>query len=164
MLLDNKGKLFGKISIVDILVVIIIVGVIGGLYYKFGKSSTVTPFTKTDTVQVTYYHEDVPNYIVDNISIGDIVKDRVQNVDLGKVVNRIKGSDISFNADSNGVVVVSQKPGYSSITVTSEGKGIYSSAGVTFGGVEYFINKQIELRVGKTVYYAKISDIKKVEE
>lgn len=42
MIMDSKGKLFGKVSIVDIITVIIILGVIAGVYLKFfGKSSEV---------------------------------------------------------------------------------------------------------------------------
>jgi len=35
MLLDEKGRLFGKISIVDIGVLLLIAVLIGGVYYKF---------------------------------------------------------------------------------------------------------------------------------
>ena len=40
MIIDSKGKLFGKISIIDIIAIIIIIGVVAGVYLKFfGKSS-----------------------------------------------------------------------------------------------------------------------------
>ena len=40
MIIDSKGKLFGKISIVDIIAVVLIIGAIAGVYLKFfGKSS-----------------------------------------------------------------------------------------------------------------------------
>lgn len=165
MLMDKKGKIFGKISIVDILIVLIIIAVIGGLYYKFGRSGTVTAFTKTDKIQMSIYHEDVPDYVVNNIKIGDIVKDRVQNVAIGKVIDIKIGPDIYFNSNANGETVTSSKPGYSSITVTIEGQGIYNPTGLTFGGVEYYINKpSTEWRVGNTFFYAKVSDIKKAKE
>ena len=42
MLMDSKGKLFGKVSIVDIVIVLLIVAAIVGAYFRFhGKSSEV---------------------------------------------------------------------------------------------------------------------------
>lgn len=161
MILDKKGKLFGKISIVDIIIVIIVIAAVAGLYYKFGKSGTVTLLTKTDKIQMSFYHEDVPNYIVEKIKVGDIAKDRVQNVVFGKVTDVKVGPDIYFNPSASGETVASSKPGYSSITVTVEGQGIYNPTGPTFGGVEYYIGKQVELRVGIADFYPRVSDIKK---
>ena len=40
MSMDKNGKLFGKISLVDILVVILIIGVIAGTVYKFTSPNT----------------------------------------------------------------------------------------------------------------------------
>lgn len=166
MLFDKKGKLFGKISIVDILIVVIIVAVIGGVYYKFGRSGTVTAFTKTDTVQVSFYSESIPKYIVDSIKVGDVAKDRVQTIVIGKVVDVKVEPDRQYEPNSEGKVILSSRPDYCSVTVVVEGQGIYAaSSGVTFGGVEYFVNKPAtEMRFGNSFFYAKISDIKKAKE
>lgn len=164
MLFDKKGKLFGKISIVDILVVLLIIAIGAGLYYKFGKSGTETPFTKTSTIQMSVYLESVQDYVVKSIKKGDVVKDRVQNVEVGRVVDVKVGPDISYFINDKGMVVQGSRKGYSSVTVTFEGKGIYSPTGATFGGVEYYINKNgTEWRIGNTSSFAKISSIKLIE-
>lgn len=165
MLFDKKGKLFGKISIVDILIVVIIIAVIGGVYYKFGRSGTVTAFTKTDKIQVSFYSETLPKYVVNSIKIGDIARDRVQNVVIGKVTNIKIGPDIQTEPNSQGIVTLSSRPDYCSVTVVVEGQGIDAPSGATFGGVEYFVNKpSTEMRFGNSFFYAKISEIKKVKE
>ena len=38
MIIDNKGRLFGKISIIDILIVVIIIVAVAGIGSKFVKS------------------------------------------------------------------------------------------------------------------------------
>jgi hypothetical protein len=165
MLFDKKGKLFGKVSIVDILIVVIIIAVVGGLYYKFGNSGTVTAFTKTEKVQVSFYSESIPKYIVDSIKVGDVAKDRVQTIVIGKVIDVKVGPDLQCEPNSEGKVVLSSRPDYCSVTVIVEGQGIFASSGVTFGGVEYFVNKPAtEMRFGNSFFYAKISDIKKAKE
>jgi hypothetical protein len=165
MLFDKKGKLFGKISIVDILIAVIIIAVIGGVYYKFGKSGTVTAFTKTDKIQMSFVSESIPNYIVNSIKVGDVAKDRVQNVVVGKVVDIAIGADKQVEPNSEGVVVMSSRPDYCSVTITVEGQGIYGENGSTFGGVEYYVNKPgTEMRFGNSFFYAKVSEIKKMGE
>jgi len=165
MLLDKKGKLFGKISVVDILVVVIIIAVAAGLYYKFGKSGTVTPFTKTSTVQLSIYMETVNDYVIKSIKVGDVVKDRVQNITLGKVVDVKVEPDMTYAINDKSLVVPFSRKGYSSATITFEGQGIYSSSGVIFGGIDYYINKNgTEWRVGNSFCFARISDIKLIKE
>ncbi len=164
MLLDKKGKLFGKISIVDVLVILIIIAIGAGLYYKFGKSGTVTPFTPTQTVQMTLSLESVNDYVANNVKVGDVVQDRVQNIVLGKVTDVKIGKDKSYFLNSNGLVIQGSKDGYNSLTVTFEGQGLYSSKGVTFSNIEYYINKNgTEWRIGNTFSYAKISGIKLIK-
>lgn len=165
MILDKKGKLFGKISIVDALVVVIIIAVACGLYYKFGSSGTVTPFTDTQTIQMSVYMESVNTYMIDNIKVGDVVKDRVQNVVLGKVTDIQVGPDISYFISDRGLAVQGSREGYNSATIVFEGEGIYKETGVFFSGIEYYINKNgTEWRIGNTFCYARISDIKLVKE
>ena len=164
MLFDKKGKLFGKISIVDVLVILLIIAIGAGLYYKFGKSGTVTPFTRTETIQMSVFMESVPDYVIKSIKNGDVVRDRVQNVEVGKVVDVKVGPDISYFINDKGMAIKGSREGYSSVTITFEGKGIYSKTGATFGGVEYYIFKNgTEWRIGNTSSFAKISDIKLIE-
>jgi len=75
--IDDKGKLFGKISIIDILVVCLILGGIAGAYYKFGRSNTISPFVKPDRIEMTFFTEDVVEFVGAGIKAGDLVKDRV---------------------------------------------------------------------------------------
>ncbi len=164
MIIDQKGKLFGKISIVDILIVVIIIAAVAGVYYKFGKTAASNILTKTDTVQIGFFMEDAPDYAVNSVKLGDTVKDRSQNVLLGKVISATPGPSIVFYPDSTGVVRSSSKPGYASIAIMVEGQGAYSDTGVTINGIEYYINKQFETRVGPANFYMRVSDIKKVGE
>lgn len=164
MIIDSNGKLFGKISIVDVLIVAVLLAAIGGVYYKFGRSKTVTPFSKPDTIEVSFYVEDAYDFTANAIKEGDLVKDKVNNITIGKVTSVEVGTDIVFFPNSDGQVTASSKPGYNSIKFTVRGQGIYSDTGAFFGGNEYFVNKYFEMRVGKTGIYPRISSIEKVKE
>ncbi|MBR0276985.1 MAG: DUF4330 domain-containing protein, partial [Clostridia bacterium] len=40
MLLDSKGKLFGKVSIIDVIVILLVIFAIVGAYFRFHGSNT----------------------------------------------------------------------------------------------------------------------------
>ena len=164
MIIDDKGKLFGKISIVDILIVAVLLAAIAGVYYKFGRSKTATVFTKPDTIEISFYIEDIPAFVANKIKEGDLVKDRVNNTTIGKVTSTTVGPDIYYYPNSEGQAIASSKPGYASIQFTARGQGVYNETGSSISGVEYYINKQFELRVGETNTYPRIMSIEKVKE
>ena len=59
-MIDEKGRLFGKVNIVDLLIVIIILAAAAFLGYKLlGPQSTAA---NTQKVLVTLYCEETPNY------------------------------------------------------------------------------------------------------
>lgn len=163
MLIDNKGKLFGKISVVDILIIVIIIGALAGVAYKLKKSNVVTPLATTSTIQTVLYTDATTESSAKAIKEGDTVKDKVTGAELGKVVKIETGPSVIYGIDSAGKVVASEKPGYVSLKITVQGKGNYDSMGATFGSSNYYINKNMyETRVGNSSFSIVINDIKKM--
>lgn len=164
MLMDGKGKLFGKISIIDLLVVFLVIAGLAAAYYKFGGNEKAALLTaKTDKVETVFYLEDTPLWSVQNIKEGDIVKDRISGANMGKVRKVEIGEDIFYAPNDQGKMVKSAKEGYCSVKIYVVGDGTWTDTGVTFGSTEFQINKYLEFRFGKTALYLRIQDIKKVE-
>lgn len=161
MIMDEKGKLFGKISIVDILIVLVVLAAIAGVGYKFAKSKVASPFVKPDTIQIQFYGEEIPDYAAKAVKKGDAGVDPVKNSVFGSVTDVKIDKSASYGTDAKGQYVRSSKDGYSSIYVTLEGSGTYSDNGVKFGSDLYFIGKTMEVRVGNTALWVRISDIRK---
>jgi hypothetical protein len=163
MIIDSKGKLFGKISVIDILIVAVVLAAALGLVYKFKVSKTESIFTKPDTIQLVIYTEEAPDYTAADIKKGDIVKDPVKNAVFGKVIDVKVDKSVSFAQTDSGDIVVSSRPGYVSIKVYVEGKGILSASGATFDNADYSIGKAFEVRAGRSTLWAKISEFKKIK-
>ncbi|MFB6074579.1 MAG: DUF4330 family protein [Haloarculaceae archaeon] len=69
-LLDEKGRLFGAVSVVDVLVVLfVLVGAVYGAMLMFGGGDTRTQF---ETQYVTLDLGTQPNYIVQQMNEGDV--------------------------------------------------------------------------------------------
>ena len=60
-LIDEKGRLFGKINLIDLLVVLLIVAVLAAVVWKLGGKKAAAAVTGTDKkVVYTVEFEDVP--------------------------------------------------------------------------------------------------------
>ena len=161
MIMDDKGRLFGKISIIDILIVLVVVAGIAGVAYKFTASKAATPFAKADDIQIQFYSEESPTDACSAIKSGDAVVDPVKNSSFGTVSSVKLDKSISWAQSDKGEFVASTKTGYSSIYLTADGKGAFGNSGVKFGTDYYYIGKTMELRVGNSAFWVRISDIKK---
>lgn len=157
----SKGKLFGKINVIDLLVVLVIIAAIAGVSVKYMQSKANVGVDSSKTIEISFYQEDAPSFAASAVKKGDTVKDAMQNNILGKVSDVRVDKSVFFGVDNNGRYVASPREGYNSITITSEVKGIIKpGGGTTINNYEYFIGKQIEVRAGSAVFWARISDVK----
>lgn len=94
-MLDEKGRLFGKVSIIDILVIIIIIIMLAGAFVAYQKISGNEVLTENkgliktnviDTLEVTMRVKEVRQMTVDAFSEGD----EVFFEDTGKLLGDIK--------------------------------------------------------------------------
>lgn len=165
MIIDSKGKLFGKISIIDILVLVIIVGGIAGVSYKFMKSRTLSPFAKGVTIVTQFYQAEIDEFAAKSIKVGDMVTDHSTGANFGKVTNIEIGKSASFASDDKGVWVESPKPRYASVTITVEGSGIYKDGvgeqGVSFGSTDFYVDRSVDVQVGNVNFWAKVYSLQK---
>lgn len=83
---NNKGKLFGKINFIDFFVIVIVVVLAAGAYYKFsvldktGSSAEMQPVTYT--VEIRRVRE----YALQNVKEGDELYDKTSGNSIGKIV------------------------------------------------------------------------------
>jgi len=157
----SKGKLFGKINVIDLLVALVIIAAIAGVSVKYMQSKANVGVDSSKTIEISFYQEDAPAFAASAVKIGDTVKDAMQNNILGKVSDVKVDKSVFFGVDNNGKYVASPREGYSSVTITSEVKGIVKpGGGTTINNYEYFIGKQLEVRAGSAVFWARVYDVK----
>lgn len=161
MIIDSKGKLFGKVSIIDLLIVLVLVAAVAGVGYKFVQSRTESIFVKTDTLVVQFYQEEVNDFTAKALKIGDIALENEQSADFGVVTDIKIDSAVSWAQNPVGGFVQSSKPGYSSIYITMETKGTLGDTGFKIGTGTFNIGKTITLKAGNAIFYGRISDISK---
>ncbi|MFZ5652585.1 MAG: DUF4330 domain-containing protein [Bacillota bacterium] len=144
-IIDEKGKVLGLINIIDLIIILTVLLVAGGAYYKFtSKSVQVKPVTVEFQVLVPHVRPE----LVNAIKAGDkMVKgDSYTNVTVKSV--EIKPG-FSINVDSRGQRVASHDPYLKDIYVTNTGTTALTSATINMGGQD--------IREGKE-YYVKSRD------
>ncbi len=163
MLVDEKGKLFGKINILDLVVVLAVLVVIAGAVWKFTKSNTPTVFTQADRIRTTFYVEELPDYAAAAVKVGAPVSDRTTGSKFGTVTSVETLPSVSYGIDADGNIVKSSKETFRSQKVMVEGTGIYSDNGVSFNSIDYYVNKQIEVRFGNVAVFTRIYSLEEVK-
>lgn len=166
MIIDSKGKLFGKVSIIDILIIVIAVGAIAGVGYKFKKSDTPAPFITTtkDKITLVLYSKEINEFTANSIKVGDTVKEIKKGTPFGKVKEVKLDKPFSPTTNDKGEWVVDEKPGYVSFLLTVEAEGRYNDTGITLGNEDYYIGQQLEnCRIGDVAidYAVVIREIKR---
>lgn len=163
MIIDKKGRLFGKVSIIDILAVALVVAIalfVGG---KFKKTDNGSPFAaKEDKIRIVYFVEEVNNFVANTPEVGDLGREAVFKASFGNVVDIKRDKSVSWIKSDNGKLLKSSKEGHSSVYITMEGTGIYGNNGVRMGDGEYFIGQSVVLNVGNAQLYGRICEITKI--
>ena len=87
MIINKDGKLFGKISIIDIAVVLIVVVLIAGIYVRFSGKAATNVVTDSQKVECTFLVKNVRMYTVEALQKSEKVYDKTSKEFIGDVTN-----------------------------------------------------------------------------
>jgi len=137
-LVDEKGKLFGLINIVDLLVLAAILLVLGGAAYKFKDRDSGAGVAKT--VRVTAIATSIRPEMLTGIKPGDRMVSGSSFTDVVVKDIKIKPAYMIVT-DSAGRRVEAVDPYLKDLIVTVEGKTVISGGAINLGGQEIRRNK-----------------------
>jgi hypothetical protein len=162
MIIDKKGRLFGKISIIDILIIgVLLVAIVAGYKY-FAPSAAGSIPEKQDKLQIVFYQEEVNDFTAHAVKKGDPAKDAILHTSLGQVVDVETDKSVSWVKSDKGEFFASSKEGYSSVYITLEASGSTGGSGAVVGGSTYYIGQIVTLHAGNAAFYGRIYSIKKI--
>ncbi|MBQ3053498.1 MAG: DUF4330 domain-containing protein [Clostridia bacterium] len=138
MIIDKEGRLFGKINIIDavIILVIILSASILGVRFLGGKSRETQYITKNYIAKVASIKPSSAEYIKE----GDLFYDDEGSF-MGKVVqvNLTPAKEIETKAD--GQYVLLENPSRVDVYITIEGEGCYNNQ-------DFYLDGKVSLLVG----------------
>ena len=153
-LIDNNGKLFGKINLLDFFVLLILViALVGGCYKLFFVDNSVY-VPEYQHGQITLRLASMPEERVQAIKVGDLI--RVPKIqDLGKIKDINVVNRMDSVSSSDGSVYVVENPMQYEVTVVIETDELYFRDDFYYIGNNYKINKGMALDVSNGLLACK---------
>jgi hypothetical protein len=139
--IDDRGRVFGKVNIIDILVVLLIVA--AGVFILLRAQGTGNQLVG---VRTTFAVEKVRYLTVDAIHVGDQVRDEAGSL-LGIVEDATATPTRVESGNSEGLAVGSDSQIYKDVIIEVKGTGQKAASGaVRVGGTILLVGKLITLK------------------
>lgn len=149
--IDHNGRLFGKISVIDVLVILVVIALAGALYVKNTRPHTGTSVaTQTITYQVLV--EGAQSYLKDNIHVGDKVYDLTYSSGggpLGEITDIEEQPGSKLTTFTDGTMGLAGVEDGVNLLLTIQGEGLVGDKG-------YSLNRVYDLGINSArTYYTK---------
>lgn len=150
-MIDKNGKLFGKINIIDLLIVLIVIAAVILVAVRGLGSGGSGENAGENRVRITFFSDMAYDFVGDNIAIGDPVSEHSFLTDLGTVTNveSEPAYDLVYD-ETSGEFVRLEKPGYIRLSVTCETTGFMGPTGFTKDTTRFVVGGGYYFNVGTT--------------
>lgn len=148
-IIDEKGRLFGKVNLIDLLVVLLAVAVIGAVAFKLsgGEVTKQEQLANSEMKELSYVvlcrmvHNDVADYIVNN-EVGSQLMSNGELVESCFITDVQQAPFYESYVTADGMYVKQASDEYCDLTFTISGAAPY-------GENSFHVGSQ-EVRVGKS--------------
>jgi len=153
----KEGKLFGKINIIDFIIVLVIIAAVAFVALKVVNKGNAD--NNQAQVHISFYCEETPDYVASVLKDGTSVLDMTENVTIGTVESFEVGEPMGYFTNTKDQVQEVQREGYNSVSLNVLATGEISEHGVTIGGVLYGVGHSLSIYAGEAKLYLKVSAI-----
>lgn len=156
-MLDEKGRLFGKINIVDLLIVIIIIAAIAfvGLKYVLPAHEEAR---SGQPVTMVLHVESSKKYVVENLTAGVPVCDNGDKAVLGTLESWSSDKYVD-RYTKEGMLYESEPEDLCTAELVVKGSGTKGDFGVTIDGFLYGIGHTMVVYCGDSKFFVSVQDI-----
>ncbi len=160
MFLDDKGRIFGKVSIIDIAVVLFICAAIGGAYFKFFMSPQGQAARQFDTLTYQVEVKNIRQPSVDAVLAGAAVYDGETGNPIGEIIQKKVVPATGYIEKADGTIVQAEIPGRYDMLISIKTPGVENNNGFFAGGiVELKRGSDLRLRSKRIEVHSRVYDI-----
>lgn len=162
-MIDKNGKLFGKINLIDLLIILVVL--LAGAFLALRATGVVgsNESAQAVPVRISFYGTEVPNYVVESLEVGSTVYDYNEDLVMGVTESFEAGEPLGYMVDDLGETHKVVLEGHSSLTLTALCDAVIGDYGVTIDGTIYGVGHTTVLFAGQSKMYVKICAIEPVE-
>lgn len=159
-MIDKNGKLFGKINIIDLLIILVVIAalVFVGLKVLAPKSGSGDA-VQTSKVQISFYATGVELGMDDALTEDAPIYEDLTNVSLGQLKSWSVEPAYEYQASANGESVKVEIPNNYFVNMTAEVNGNVTSDGLHIGSSLYCVGAHYTIHVGTAKIYVECSEI-----
>ena len=150
-IIDRNGRLFGKISVIDVLVILVVIVMAAALYFKNNQTHTGTAVTE-QTITFQVRARGVDNFVADAIRVDDYLYDQSYSSGgqpLGQIIDvqveRDPGTKLADKL-TDGTAGLLEAEDTRDLILTVKGSGLIT-------GKSYSINRVYDLGVNSSRNY-----------
>lgn len=158
-IIDKKGKVFGLVNIVDLLIISIIIIFVAGGFYKFSKLDKVSN-QGAEELELSIKIEGVSHGLVNAIKKDDLLIDSIRGTNFGKVLDKNVTAHKEMVIGKDGKVEFKEMPDLYDVDISVNALGIFTEEGVLIGNNSVYIGSEIRLKSSLYVFDSKITDIR----
>lgn len=137
--IDERGRIFGKVNVVDILVLLVIIAIVVFAVVRLtGSGSETVP------LRVTFTVEDVRQASVDALQVKGTVRDEGGTV-LGEVVEVTASPALEEFLTSEGQLKAFESPIFKDVDIVVRGEGRVSGSTVRIGSIPLRVGRKVTL-------------------
>ncbi len=159
--MDKKGKLFGKVSVIDIILIIIIIAAVCAVGLKTMNAGSSAQVKSDTQFYVTFKVENVRNYTVSAVSAGDIFYEK-NAARLGTVTDVASEPYMEIVTLEDGTSLQSPSVERYTVYITMLCEGKEDSEGFYIGGTKQVASgMDIKLKSAKLNCNAEVYEVER---
>lgn len=161
-ILDNRGRLFGLVNVIDLLVVLLILAAAYTLFTRF-VADDMRYEPGAVPVTITAHVSEVRQPTVDAVKVGDIVHDHNTGQVIGEIVEKEVEPYQEPVETGDGRMVLADVPGLYNINVVVQGYGHDLGRGIRVASYEARVGSSMTLQgrdfaVASTVFKVEVGE------
>ncbi len=158
-MIDKNGKIFGKINIIDLLIILVIIAAVVFFATKALTPAGEVSSVETCTVRVQFFTGKAPIGTSEAIELGAPAFEDTTEVDFGKVVSVESAPAHTYMVDSEGNQVKTEVAYYEELFVTVELEGTLTEKGLYVDDRLYGVGSSFTMHFGKSSAYVSVYDV-----
>lgn len=148
-MIDKNGKLFGKVNIIDLLIILVIVAAIAFVGKRFFAGND-NDYGTPERVRLTFYADEAPALLSGKAEAGEPVTDYDNSTSLGTLSSYESEDAYTYTYDATaGEAVKVPVPNVCFLTFSCETEGYVAADGLRINGFQYCIGGSHTICVGR---------------
>lgn len=158
-MIDKNGKLFGKINIIDLLIILVIAAALIFVALKVLAPDNNSNAPQTSKVQISFYATEIEPGFEDALTEDAPLYEDLTNISLGQLKSWTVEPCYEYQVGPNGDAVKVEIPNNYFANLTAEASGSVTSDGLHVGSGLYCVGAHYTIHIGTAKVYAECSGI-----